>query len=257
MSCRCPDRHRNLISGGFSLLEILIAIFLSTLLITAIAQLMSASLNAYRVQLEKSQMEESGRYARDVLVSHISQAGFHPQPWNNEPGLVALTNESLDGPGGATDQLGLQRLSRYNCFGNENTDKDGDGRGRFYLLQAHFQINRSNNLAMTCRYGMDSGSMVTQIRNFGVIENVENLQVLYAEDLDGDNIADRWVRANYWQNENRIVAIKVGLLIHSNLPFGEVSNLPLNVLDETLTPVRDGRLRKVSQVFSALRGRLE
>ena len=82
-------RHR-----GFTLMEVMIGVFLSTVLISGIVQLLSGSVSAYRLQLSQSQLEESGRYARDVLITHIAQAGFQPEPWQNLPGFPALTDES-------------------------------------------------------------------------------------------------------------------------------------------------------------------
>ena len=52
---------------GFSLMEVLIGVFLSTVLMSGIIQLMGGSVSAYRLQLNQSQVEESFRYARDVL----------------------------------------------------------------------------------------------------------------------------------------------------------------------------------------------
>jgi type IV pilus assembly protein PilW len=257
MCCHSPDLRIPSTSCGFTLLEMMIGVFLSTLLITAVVQLLSGSLEAYRLQLEKSRMEESSRYARDVLVSHISGAGYHPQPWVETPALPALTTDAMDGAGGGPDQLGFQRWSRVNCFGNENPVTDDDGRGKYYLLRTRFSINSSNNLAMTCQYGADAATLVTQVRNYGVVENIVSMQAMYAEDTNGDSVAERWVSAAAWQSEGQILAVKVGLLFSSNKPFAQATASPVNLLDETIKTGNDGRLLKVSHVVSAIRGRLQ
>ena len=97
---------------GFSLMEVLIAVFLSSLLITGIVQLVAGSVSAYRLQLSQSHLEESGHYARDVLVSHISQAGFQAEPWNVLSSMPAVTSDSIEDFAAGSDQLGLQRWSR-------------------------------------------------------------------------------------------------------------------------------------------------
>jgi len=242
---------------GFSLMEILIAVFLSSLLITGIVQLLATSVSTYRLQLGLSQLEESGRYARDVLTSHITQAGYRPQPWEPAFQLPALTNETLNGSSKAGDQLGLQRWSSQNCFGNDNPVKDGTGQAAFYLLQARFRINTSNNLALTCRYGPDASQMTTQINNFGLVEDVESMQVLFAEDRNGDDVADAWVAGQAWLQESNIKAVKVALLLSTQQPFDQTANLALTLLDETVTPPADGRLRRVNTLFAAIRGRLK
>lgn len=241
---------------GFSLMEVMIGVFLSTLLMSGIVQLLGASVATYRLQISQGQLEESARYARDTLISHISQAGYQPEPWQDLPALAAITHESLEGESMPGDQLGLQRWSMRNCYGNENPVTDSAGRAAFYLLQAHFHINDSNNLAMTCRYGPDASGLITQISNYGIVENVESMQVLYAEDRDDDQIADTWITGQAWQQESNIRSIKVALLFSTSKPFGQAVSEQITMLDETISTPPDGHLRRVSLLTSAIRGRL-
>jgi type II secretory pathway pseudopilin PulG len=241
---------------GFSLIEVLIGVSLSTLLISGIVQLLGGSVSSYRLQLSQSQMEESGRYARDVLITHIAQAGYQPEPWKSPVELPALTNRALDGDLLPGDQLGLQRWSNHNCYGNENPIVSGDGQPAFYLLQIHFRVNTNNNLTMTCRYGPEASSLTTQINNFGLIENVESMQVLYAQDLNDDDIADGWVTGQAWQQENNIRAIKIALLLSTPQAFGQPGSEQITLLDQTITRPSDGHLRRVISLTTAIRGRL-
>lgn len=238
-------------------MEVMIGMFLSTILISAIVALLSGSVSAYRLQLSQGQIEESGRFARDVLVTHISQAGFQPEPWLNLSGFSALTPESQDSGSPAADQLGLQRWSRSNCYGNDNPVTGADGQPAFYLLQSRLGINKANNLAITCRYGADASQLSTQINNFGLVENVDTMQVLYAEDRDGDNIADAWVKAQTWVQESNIRAIKIALLFSSDYPFDEAASTQFTLLDESVITPADGHLRSVKSFTSAIRGRLK
>lgn len=242
---------------GFSLMEVMIGVFLSTLLISGIVQLLGGSVSVYRLQLSQGQLEESARYARDVLTTHITQAGYQPEPWQNQPELPAVTDETLNGDLQPGDQLGLQRWSMQNCYGNDNPIKDSEGQPAFHLLQARFKVNANNNLAITCRYGPDTSSLTTQINNYGLVEDVESMQVLYAEDRDGDKIADRWVTGQAWQQESNIRAIKIALLLSTRQPFDQAASRQITLLDETVTTPADGHLRKVSLLTSAIRGRLK
>lgn len=241
---------------GFSLMEMMIGIFLSTLLMTGIVQLLSGSVAAYRLQLSLSQMEESARYARAVLSTHISRAGYQPEPWQNSSALPALTEDAVDGGKFPGDQLGLQQWSDHNCYGNENPIKDDHDRPKFYLLQTRFFVNTSKNLALNCRYGSDTSSLKTQVKNHGLIEDVESLQILYAEDQSGDEIPDRWVTAQAWEHESDIRAVKIALLISTKLPFDKAVSENLTLLDQTITTPSDGRLRRVALVVTPIRGRL-
>ena len=241
---------------GFSLMEVMIGVSLSTLLMTGIVQLLSGSVLAYRLQLSQSQLEESGRYARDVLVSHVSQAGYQPEPWQNQAELPAVTDEALNGRLLPGDQLGLQRRSMRNCYGNENPVKGSGGQPKFHLLQTRFRVNAANNLTMTCRYGPDASSLKTQINNFGLVEDVESMQVLYAEDRNGDDIADSWVTGQKWQLEGNIRAVKIALLFSTQQAFEQPANAQITLLDESITTPADGHLRKIRSFTTAIRGRL-
>jgi prepilin-type N-terminal cleavage/methylation domain-containing protein len=251
-----PDVQPGKFNRGFSLMEVMIAVFLSSLLMSGIVQLLGSSASTYRLQLSQGQLEESARYARDILISHISQAGYQPEPWQALPGLPALTDESLDGESMPGDQLGLQRWSMQNCYGNENPIKGNDGRAAFYLLQAHFHVNSSKNLAMTCRYGPDASALVTQINNYGLVEDVESMQVLYAEDRDGDKIADTWVTGQAWQHESNIRSVKIGLLLSTPQAFKHSVSEQITLLDTSISTPADGHLRKLAMLTSAIRGRL-
>lgn len=242
---------------GFTLIEVMIGLLLSTILISGIVTLIAGSVSAYRLQLSQSQLEESGRYARDVLITHLTQAGFHPEPWQHQTGFQALTNESLDGSPTESDQLGLQRWSRYNCFGNANSITDVDGQPAFYLLQTRFSVNGANNLAMTCRYGPTPSELQTQMNNLGLVEDVESMQVLYAEDQDSDETVDRWVKAQAWGQENNIRAVKVALLLSTKHALDHTLNKQVTLLDETIITPADGHLRKVKLLASAIRSRLK
>jgi len=82
------------------------------------------------------------------------------------------------------------------------------------------------------------------------------MQVLYAEDRDGDEIADRWVKAQNWLQEGNIRAVKVALLLATRQPFEQAVSTQITLLDETITPPSDGHLRRVRSMTTAIRSRL-
>jgi len=242
---------------GFTLMEVLIAVSLSTLLTSGIVQLVAGSVSAYRLQLSQSQLDESSRYAREVLTSYISQAGYRSRPWDIQTEIEALTSDSLDGDELRGDQLGLQRWSQRNCYGNDNPVTDSNGQPEFYLLRVRLFVNTTQNLAISCRYGADAAQLQIQINSFGLVEDIESMQVLYSEDTDGDHIADTWVNTGGWKQERNIREVKVALLLATEQAFEQPRSRDINLLDETITTPADGRLRKVSYLTAAIRGRLE
>ena len=139
---------------------------------------------------------------------------------------------------------------------NDNPVADSDSQPEFYLLQVRFRVNNSKNLAMTCRYGPRASQLLTQINNFGLVENVESMQVLYAEDRIGDEITNGWKRAQNWHQESNIRAVKIALLLSTQQVFAQASTEQITLLDETFAAPADGRLRRVNTLTTAIRGRL-
>jgi hypothetical protein len=110
---------------------------------------------------------------------------------------------------------------------------------------------------MTCRYGPDISQLKIQINNFGLVEDVESMQVLYAEDRNDDDIADAWVTAQAWQQESNIRAVKIALLLSTRQPFERPTGEQITLLDEIITTPADGHLRRITSLTTAIRGRLK
>lgn len=88
-------------------------------------------------------------------------------------------------------------------------------------------------------------------------EGVENLQLEFGEDEDGDRVADRFGRADEVTDWDNVVTARIGLLVAS--AGGRVTDddpRTFDVLDETVGPFADGRLRQVVTFDVALRNRV-
>jgi type IV pilus assembly protein PilW len=86
---------------------------------------------------------------------------------------------------------------------------------------------------------------------------IENLQVLYGEDTDGNRAPDAYVAADAVVDWRRVVSIQVALLVagvQDNVAEGDPREFTL--LDEVVGPFTDGRLRRVINFTVALRNRL-
>jgi len=88
-------------------------------------------------------------------------------------------------------------------------------------------------------------------------EGIENLQLQFGEDRDGDRVADRFGSADEVGSWNNVVAVRIGLLVASTA--GRVTSddpRTFDVLDEPAGPFADGRLRRVVRFDVALRNRV-
>ena len=230
---------------GFVLTELLVAGLAATILLLGIVQMATASSRALNLVESVSEAQQGGRFALAQLRDAVMSAGFNPRPWTGNAAALGLSMDSMDGGDGGSDVLVVRELSDRNCFGNLNPALDEGGRPDFFLRERTLERSASSNLALSCFFGPPGGSMVRQINREGLVQRVESFQLLFAEDSDGDGKADRRVRAGRWVDVSRILGVDIGLLLATQDPIGNPVSSPLTVLDQSLTPHRDGRLRRV------------
>jgi len=248
---------RSSFQPGFVLTELLIAGLLTTFLMLGIIQMAAGVSRGLLLIESQSATHQGGRFAIDQIRNTAMSAGFDPYPWDSDTQFPALGENTRDGGAGGNDSLVVQLRSDHNCYGNPNSTPGDDGRPAFFLRESTIEVTPAGNLAHTCWFGPDGTSMVRQINRQGLVQHVDSFQVLYAEDTDGDQHANRLVRANGWHDANHIVGLEVGLLVASKQQIGGEASAAIAVLDETITPQADVRLRKTwtssIPLFSRLR----
>ena len=242
-------------NSGFTLIELLMASLISGFLITGLVQIASSARSSFRLQESMATIQERTRHINSVLIPLIQQAGFNPRPWQAEYAITALTQDTQNGVSTNSDRIGLRFWSQLNCFDNANAVKDEKGHPKYYLRESVFDLNSRNELAHTCRYGPAEGPLKTQIRHFGLVQNVESFQALYAEDIDRDGSADQWVQAEDWSDENSVVGVQLGLLLSSDERVLEPELHVYSILDETVQGAADGKHRKRLMVSTSFKGR--
>ena len=67
-------------TGGFTIVEIMIALLLSVVLLGGVVQVYSSSKQSYRVAENVARMQENSRFAMNILTKEIRMAGFSPCP---------------------------------------------------------------------------------------------------------------------------------------------------------------------------------
>lgn len=88
-------------------------------------------------------------------------------------------------------------------------------------------------------------------------EGVENMQALYGEDTDNDQVPDAWRKASAVTQWRNVTAVRIGLLVAGPANnAGEPDSRSFVVLDENLGARNDRRVRSVLTTTVALRNRL-
>ena len=112
-----------------------------------------------------------------------------------------------------------------------------------------------NGPALFVKNGFDAG--------VELVEGVENLQVLYGQDTDGDNVPNHFVPADILTDFAQVTAVRISILLRSvkNLPWrtaAEKTHLlgGTNAMTATtITSPEDKRLRKTMNMTIKLRNR--
>jgi type IV pilus assembly protein PilW len=222
---------------GLALPELMVAMAIGLVLILAATALLMLTRSTYLLTDDRARVEESGRYALDILSQAVRQAGYRDWSaagavdagWPAVTGLDARSlkdaSDGMAGPYGASvngsDALALRfdgnapgsgDTAMKNCAGvSVPADEPGAGWSIFYV--ANDSIGEPE---LRCKYRTGSGW-----NSDALVRGVDGFQVLYALDSDPvDNAPRRYMNASAvalapdgWR---RVSALKVALLVRGS-----------------------------------------
>lgn len=90
--------------AGLSLIELMVALVLSMLLMLGVTQVFLSSKATYSANQELSEIQESGRFALDILVQDIANTGYQGQCYRSS---------ELDEINGPNEELNKANIKRY------------------------------------------------------------------------------------------------------------------------------------------------
>ncbi len=200
--------------SGLTLVELMIAMLIGIFLTGGMFVIFEKTKQAYRYQNALAQTQEQGRFAINFLTQSLRVAGF---PGDNPP-----AGNKIEGTDGATDTVSIRLTDTLDC-------RDVATGG---VAVNQFRINNNN---LEC-----SGDGA----NWDIfVQNVEDMQILYGEDLDADGVANRYVTATNGPTWANIVTARVSLLVrstdNSTATVEDYQNLAGNTVDGP-----DNRLRR-------------
>lgn len=219
---------------GLTLVEIMVALTISLLLLAGVMQVLLSNKASHNLQSGLGRLQENARAAMDILSLNISMAGY-------TTGTTAInkinTANTLDNTtanatlgftvanGKASDIIEINYQSATDCLGQAT---GGTATDRYYL----------NGTNLMC---LGNGSATPGI----IAEGIENMQIFYGEDSDGDKIANRYINAGNIA-ANPIVSIRIALLastVENSSGNDTASYALLNT--PLLGPFNDTLLRRV------------
>lgn len=214
---RLPTQNRNRSlqtnkhQSGLTLLELLISMSLGLLLLVGIGTVYVGSNQTYRVQQDNARLQETGRYALEVIGRSLRQAGYrdvsassvnpdNPATWT----AISGTN----GSGAAPDTITLQYQ-----WTNGDRSCNGDSAGTAGDL-----VWDSFNLAsavLRCDGDIYTLPAAPNPSVQPLLDLIEDMQLLYGVDTDGDQTANLYTDASSVANWGQVVNVKVCVLVHS------------------------------------------
>jgi len=155
---------------GLSLIELMIAITLSMFIVAAMISLFVNSKENYRMNENMSRLQENARFAVSFISRDVRMADYRACIVG--PNSDRNTN-AISGQNGTTDTVTIT-WQADNCTGEITTE---------YSIQE----GASGNSLFKSETGVNGGLAQE------IVEGIENLQILYGHDTNGDDVPDYYV----------------------------------------------------------------
>ena len=216
---------------GLSLIEVMIALLLGAFLVGGVLQIFIGSKQTYRMQENLSRLQENGRLALDLIGRDIRMTGY----W----GCLARPSGDIFGE----TIGGISKITLKAAFLTTPTGACGA------------TVDKTQAYYKTIIYSINN--MVLRKNSDDLIEGMENMQILYGEDSNSDGWANYYVPANNVINWEKVVSIRISLLVVTLDNFLTTQPMPFTFNGITTTPaVTDRKIRRVFTTTIALRNRL-
>ncbi|MCK5873341.1 MAG: PilW family protein [Alcanivoracaceae bacterium] len=240
---------------GFSIVELMIALALGSLITLAAVQLFSTNQRTFQLQQGLTDVQEQGRFALDYISRDLRTMGLRdPDVASADPGLlladstvngvVVPASQDGGGVGAGNDRLTFSFHARAG-----DTDCEGDIAGAAALVANTYWVAGPNQDQLFC-----AGSVDPLTAGLVLVEGVDSFQVQLGVDttVDGVPAAGHYRRINEVVATDQIVSVRIGLLVRAtqgNLPTSLAPPQDLLVLDRVLTagdpPLEDVTVRRL------------
>lgn len=263
-------------ADGFTLVELLVGLFLGLFILGGVFTYMASSLTTLKVQTNDSYIQENARFALEVLTQHSRLAGLNPNVGVGQElnGIFLGTLCETDDSGSANNANGSSACSR----------DDGSDRFAFDFVLNAPTLTCNNQQVTSTMLNNAGGSIVfasvfwsADIDGDGVrslycqayntntnqafggalalVDGIDRIQVQYGVDSDDDGVVERYQSFSNIANADldKILLMRVAMLISSGVANDNDQSLEdllsrnytlLDAAQETITD------RTFRQIFS-------
>ncbi|MDX1461355.1 MAG: PilW family protein [Xanthomonadales bacterium] len=210
-------RHLIRKTGGFTLVELLVALVIGLVVLGAVIGMYQSNSQAARFQNGMLRVQENGRFATDTMGRVLRMAGYN-DPWNSVEVSTPVVLGSEGSSGAAISQTDLSTNGDTLAVRFEGGTNILNCQGAAVSLNSwvtnQYAINTNNQL-VCATITTDSALNTTTSNNQTLAEGVEDMVVFYGLDVDTDGVADRYVSASDVSNWDHVASIQVTFLVNS------------------------------------------
>lgn len=243
---------------GFTLVELMIALTIGLILLLVIGTVFTSSRQAFRIQEDNARIQESGRFALEILGRSIKQAGHADVPFTGfKVAFTGIAITGTDGVAGVADTITLQydgAIGDRDCgVGTAVTAADITAGNN--IIQNHFNLDTAN-AQLRCEGTIAATPPAPGAPPSGqvVLDDIEDLQILYGIDTTDDQSANQYVTAPVdW---NQVVTARICVLIRSEKTNIVSAGNYLNCNGASMAVPADRRLRRAFTETFNLRNRV-
>lgn len=250
---------------GFSLVEMLVALALGLLVTLAAVGLFTTNQRTFQLQMALSEVQESGRFTLDYLARDLRRTGLPGPDMIRPDGIVLGAGNSVNN----ADVAGTQQdVLVFQFFGVRDCEGDVAPGATFeapVLITHRYDVraNADGVLELFCQGSVDAATTGSAL-----ISGVDSFQVLYGVDVsldgsserdDGVPFAGNYLSADQLSASDIIVAVRVGLLVHTDENIAGLSDTArgFTVLDQVLAAgagvLAEPRVRRLFTTTVAVR----
>ncbi|MAM86859.1 MAG: hypothetical protein CME36_06050 [unclassified Hahellaceae] len=250
----------NFRQSGLSLVELLIAILVSSLLLTGVVQVMLAKKDTYTFQQAQSQVLENSRFSISFLKDTFEKTGFRQLPQSLKMFVFKQKGGSADcatfdeGQVIVASKTGIGVCIRYqevvaddvDCTGAAIGDAGNPNAAGYAepVIERIYYDATTNELLC----GRDGGTA------FPLVSDIEDFSLRYGIDSNNDRVADKYVAAPGSGDWTKIVSLRFDVLAVApgNINTApQVYRFPLDAANDTTAT--DRRIYRVATQTIALK----
>lgn len=250
---------RSDVQQGFTLVELMISMTLGLILLLIIGTAFVSSRQAFREQEDNARIQESGRFALEFIGRNIKQAGHAEVPFSGIK--VEFEGTAIRGTNGAAGVADTVTVQYDGAFGDQDCEGTritaAEIASQNIVIQNSFNIDAAN-AELRCD-GQFVVALTEPVPTSGsvLLENVEDLQLLYGIDTTGEQSVDQYVAVPAVSADwDRVIAVRVCVLIRSDKTNIVSPGYYLDCNGTSVAIPADRRLRRAFTATFNLRNRV-